>query len=87
MQVASFDRLLYNQRARRHLRAAKGSADYVCMNGSERSATLGGVRMKKIFALMMIVTVLGAFLTGCKSGDDTSAPATTGTTASATTGK
>jgi hypothetical protein len=29
--------------------------------------------MKKIFALMMIVTILGAFLTGCKGSDENAA--------------
>jgi hypothetical protein len=37
--------------------------------------------MKKIFALMMVVTILGAFLAGCSKSDD--AAATTGGTATA----
>jgi hypothetical protein len=41
--------------------------------------------MKKIFALVMVLGVLGAFLAGCsKPADDTSA--TAGTTAGATAG-
>ena len=36
---------------------------------------------KKIFALVMVVSVLGAFLAGCKKDDTTDAGATTGATA------
>lgn len=45
---------------------------------------------KKIFALVMVISVLGAFLAGCSKGEDTSstAGATAGSTAgSTTTGK
>jgi hypothetical protein len=33
--------------------------------------------MKKIFALVMVVTVLGAFLAGCSKAEDTTTPAAT----------
>jgi hypothetical protein len=35
--------------------------------------------MKKIFALVMIVSILGAFMAGCSKGDE--APKDSGTTA------
>ena len=39
--------------------------------------------MKKIFALVMVVTVLGAFLAGCGKSEEPAATDTTGTTATA----
>ncbi|HWA82252.1 MAG TPA: hypothetical protein VG820_02380 [Fimbriimonadaceae bacterium] len=43
--------------------------------------------MKKIFALVMVVTILGAFLAGCnKAADDTSGTGSTTTGGTATTG-
>lgn len=46
--------------------------------------------MKKIFALIMVVTVLGAFMAGCSKPAEDATTGTTGTTgapAATTTGK
>ncbi|HVT11954.1 MAG TPA: hypothetical protein VHE55_06780 [Fimbriimonadaceae bacterium] len=42
--------------------------------------------MKKIFALVMVVTILGAFLAGCNKGDDSAAGGSTTTGGTASTG-